>query len=268
MGTTNKKTGNQKTKEEALDEVFNQNNRKEWINKVDNKKTKPKKKITLLLTLLVIAIILLFSVLLCKDKIFAFIETNLPSVHSKITKLVGENSVSESQVSYSEIEASLASTKEDLKKAISKLKDLEDSNAELQAIVKDLKPYKETATSFQQEKNAWDTSIAMENPEVFLKYYEKMNPETAKSVYEILKADALIGETEQTYIKTINGLDDKKAAALIQELLKTDENLAVTILENLNVTKNTAILNNLETSVAAKLAKLRDPFENTHKTNN
>lgn len=242
--------------EKALDEVFSEKNRKEWIKDIDNKKHKSKKRLFLSLAM---AGGVLLTVLLFKDNIVvALVEANIPGVSEKLQTFLPEKV---EKISYEELEKKLSLAEKDLTDALGMIDEVKSQNSDLTKTIEELTPYKTKVDEFIEHKSEWDSQVAMENPQEFIKHYETMYPEVAKEVYSVLKADAIQTEEEQEYIKTINGLDNKKAAALIETLLDKNSSLVLNILDNLSVDKNTGILSSLKPEVAAKITVLRDPFK-------
>lgn len=163
-------------------------------------------------------------------------------------------------------------TKEQLivqnKKLASEKKALEDDKANLTKRISDndkeltrLKEIEANQEQFKAEKAAFDKSIAENDTNAYKQYYESIYPENADSIYrEIVQKDAVDKELKQ-YVQTFENMKKDAAAKVLEEMIGTDMDLVVRILNNISSEQRGAILGAMDSANAASVAKQMAPSE-------
>ena len=102
-------------------------------------------------------------------------------------------------------------------------------------------------------QNNIDSLIAKGDQAGFKAYFEQIDNQTAKSLYEqVLKAQQLSSDT-QKFISMYNAMDAKPAAKILEQLGDSKLNLVVDILKNMNKDKSAEILAKMSPSYASKV---------------
>ncbi len=101
--------------------------------------------------------------------------------------------------------------------------------------------------------------IALNDPKAYSSFYESIAPENAERLYQesIQKVD--IDKQFKDYISTFENMKKDAAAKILEELIMTDMDLVITILENLSSTKRSEVLSTMDPKNAASCAKLLSP---------
>ncbi|MFV0440927.1 MAG: hypothetical protein ACK5LV_06495 [Lachnospirales bacterium] len=133
--------------------------------------------------------------------------------------------------------------------------ELESANDEIDR----LKEFEDQYLAFLQEKEEFDTMVASEEPDEFISFYESMYAENAERVYADLKGIAIDSEEFEDYINTFSAMDPSSVAPIMEEMMITDIDLVVSILEELSSSVAGDILAEMPAEQAAILAKLMAP---------
>lgn len=154
------------------------------------------------------------------------------------------------------------------KKLASEKKGLEEDNktlsdriAENDKEITRLKEFEANQTKFQSEKAEFDQRIAENDLTAYKDYYESIYPENADSIYrEIVTQEAANKEIKQ-YVQTFENMKKDAAAKVLEEMIGTDMDLVVRILNNISAEKRGAILGAMDSANAAAAAKQMAPDE-------
>lgn len=131
-------------------------------------------------------------------------------------------------------------------------KEIESLNAE----IKRLKEFETAQLQFKAEKAEFDKLIALNDPKAYSTFYESILPENAQKLYQ-----EAVGQVQNTkefkdYIATFENMKKDAAAKILEELIMTDMDLVITILDNLTSTKRSEILATMDPVNAASCTKL------------
>lgn len=234
----------QETKEKKIQEVNND------IPPFKPKKRKKKKWLFIGL----IFIILVAAGFIFRQPLINFLRT-IPVVG----KLVPSTADSESALSKEELLIQYEKQKQDILTLEEKINVLEETNKDLQTRNVTLKEYENKYEDFLKQKEAWDQSIAENNPELFIEQFEKIYPETAAELYKTLKGEAINTKEQQALAKAVGEMDEDQAAKALEVLLTTDSELVQTIMKEMKDEKKSLILSSMTSQGAATVIKLISP---------
>lgn len=131
--------------------------------------------------------------------------------------------------------------------------------AELNSEVNRLKVFEGTQLQFKNDKEAFDQMIALNDPKAYASYYESILPENAEELYkQVVVADVKDAKLRE-YIKTFENMKKDSASAILEELILTDIELVITILENVNSEQRGDILSTMKAENAATCSRLLYP---------
>lgn len=243
MAKKNKKIKNEKEELELIDE------------EIDETENKPKKKkggclVKLLVFIIILAIpisLISFNVGNIRDKylrpgleMIPIIKNLLPPLEETDAQYQDEIVVDEKQ----EIIDSLTKEIEELNKEIDRLEEFE--KAQLQ---------------FKAEKEEFDKMIALNDPKAYASFYESIYPENAEELYKQAVSQEVSDKKFKDYIQTFENMKKDSAADILEELITTDMDLVITILENLSSEKRSEILSTMDPANAAACSRLLSPVE-------
>ena len=141
----------------------------------------------------------------------------------------------------------------------------ESSITELQASVERLQQFEENQRAFQEEKDQYYQEVVLGNGtemmDSFQKWYEKMDPETAERIYNLVVERFEQLKLDDEYVSTFEEMEAAQAAAIFTEM-SGDLDTVVKILRSLNADTRSAILGALasrDAVFAAKLTQLLAP---------
>ncbi len=235
--------------------------------KQKKKKTKKgKKKIIFLIVLLVllglIVSVFVFNVFNVRDEYVYPILRDVPVVGNWIPEEENGNENDE----YSGL------TKEQLivknKRLESEKKALEEDKKNLTTRISEsdkelsrLKELEANQLQFKAEKEEFDRRIAENDTKAYKDYYESIYPENADKIYrEEVKQEAADKELKK-YVQTFENMKKDAAAKVLEEMIGTDMDLVVRILNNIGSEQRGAILGAMESDKAAAAAKQMAPDE-------
>lgn len=129
----------------------------------------------------------------------------------------------------------------------------------LNAEINRLKAFEESQVQFKTEKEEFDRLIALNDAKAYSAFYESIAPENAERLYQEAVQKANIDKQFKDYISTFENMKKDAASKILEELIMTDMDLVITILENLSSTKRSEILSTMDAKHAASCAKLLSP---------
>ncbi len=143
----------------------------------------------------------------------------------------------------------LEEDKENLSKRIS------DNDAEMTR----LKEIEAQQVQFKNDKEAFDRMIAENDPNAYSAYYESVYPENADAIYKEVVAQQAVDKELKKYVQTFENMKKDAAAKVLEEMIGTDMDLVVRILNNISPEQRGAILGAMESENAAAAAKQMAP---------
>ena len=164
----------------------------------------------------------------------------LPPLESETDANVEEQPLDENQ---ERIDA-LTKEIEDLNKEINRLKEFE--NAQLQ---------------FKADKEQFDKMVALNDPKAYSSFYESIAPENAEELYKQAVNKEVTDKALKDYIETFENMKKDAAIKILEELIITDMDLVITILQNLSSEKRSEILSTMDPKNAASCSKLLSPVQ-------
>ncbi len=134
-------------------------------------------------------------------------------------------------------------------------KEIEDLNQEIAR----LKVFEQNQLEFKKQKQAFDEMIALNDPKAYASFYESIAPENAKELYKQAVNKEVQDKEFKVYIQTFEGMKKDAAKSILEELITTDMDLVITILQNLSSEKRSEILSVMDPKNAASCSKLLYP---------
>lgn len=136
---------------------------------------------------------------------------------------------------------------------------LEEKNSQNAIEIDRLREFEGQQLRYKQDKASFDERVAMEDPQAFADYYQKIAPENAEILYPLAAAQSENDNEVKRYISTFSEMDEEEAAAVLQQLIATDMNLVVAILRGMNNRAASAVLGSMDAAAAASVSKMMAP---------
>lgn len=163
-------------------------------------------------------------------------------------------------------------TKEQLivqnKKLIAEKKTLEEDKKTLTNKISDnskeiarLKEIEANQLKFQNEKAEFDRKIAENDIKAFKDYYESVYPENADKIYKEIVTQEAADKKLKQYVQPFESMKKDAAAKVLEEMIGTDMEQVVRILNNISSEQRGAILGAMEPANAAAVVKQMAPDE-------
>lgn len=242
MAKKNKKIKNEQEELELIDEDLDDD-----IEEVGKKK-KGKGLIKFLIFIIIIAIpIVLISLNVgnIRDKYLRPGLERIPIIKNLLPPLETDNEQTEEVVDEKQQTIdSLTKEIEELNKEITRLKEFENSQLE-----------------FKTQKEEFDKMIALNDPKAYSSFYESISPENAEELYKQAINKEVTDKRFKEYIQTFETMKKDAVATILEELIITDMDLVITILENVSSDKRSEILSAMDPKNAASCSKLLAPVE-------
>ncbi len=242
MAKKNKKIKNEQEELELIDEGLDDD-----IEEVGKKK-KGKGLIKFLIFIIIIAIpIVLISLNVgnIRDKYLRPGLERIPIIKNLLPPLETDNEQTEEVVDEKQQTIdSLTKEIEELNKKITRLKEFENSQLE-----------------FKTQKEEFDKMIALNDPKAYSSFYESISPENAEELYKQAINKEVTDKRFKEYIQTFETMKKDAVATILEELIITDMDLVITILENVSSDKRSEILSAMDPKNAASCSKLLAPVE-------
>lgn len=109
------------------------------------------------------------------------------------------------------------------------------------------------------DKDAFDREIFDRDPLAYKKYYDQISPKNAETFYKEAVVIEQASAEVKSYLSKIGGMDEKAAAAALEELIPTDIDLVVYIMRGLGDDKASLVLENMSRANAAIVIKVMYP---------
>ncbi|WP_341877186.1 MotE family protein [Defluviitalea saccharophila] len=134
-----------------------------------------------------------------------------------------------------------------------------DTIEKLESEIARLKEIEAAQIQFKEDKKQFDEMIATQNSADFIKFYKEMYPDTAAEIYERLVGEAKLVQDAKKYAEPFQTMDPENAAKVFEEMVSTDIDLVVLILQNIDSEQRAAILGEMNPTDAAKIVKTMAP---------
>lgn len=134
-------------------------------------------------------------------------------------------------------------------------KEIENLNQEIAR----LKVFEQNQLEFKKQKEEFDQMIALNDPNAYASFYESIAPENAQELYKEAVTKEVQDKEFKTYIQTFETMKKDAATSILEELITTDMDLVITILQNLSSDKRSEILSTMDPKNAASCSKLLYP---------
>lgn len=122
-----------------------------------------------------------------------------------------------------------------------------------------LKELEANQLQFKADKEEFDRRIAEGDIKAYLDYYKSVYPENADKIYrEEVKQEAVDKQLKK-YVQTFENMKKDAAAKVLEEMIGTDMDLVVRILNNIGSEQRGAILGAMDSKNAASVAKQMAP---------
>ena len=168
-----------------------------------------------------------------------------------------------------------------LSEAIARIQELENENlslneaisanadtiANLTSEVARLSPYEAYQKNYEELKRQFDEQIVFGNdytgnyaadPDTYISWYEKMDPENAAAIYQMAIEKRASSQVIVDLSKTYSKMKAAQAATILEEMTGDEEKVA-SILANMSQANAASILQNMNSTYAAKITLLMYP---------
>jgi flagellar motility protein MotE (MotC chaperone) len=105
----------------------------------------------------------------------------------------------------------------------------------------------------------FDERIAMGDPAAYADFYERINPQTAESLYPKAAAERDASKAARDYVAAFAGMDEASAARILDRLTDTEMDLVTKILLGMNAAARGAVMAEMDPDNAAAAAKFMSP---------
>lgn len=127
------------------------------------------------------------------------------------------------------------------------------------AKVKNYNALNKKYTKLVKDKIALDAVLAKADSSQFIKYYEKMNPQVAQSMYSSLNGktmqDKELSKNMKKIVAYYSSMEADTAAPILSKLYSNNRGLAVSVFSNMNSTTVTDIMAAMDANTAQKLTQ-------------
>lgn len=134
-------------------------------------------------------------------------------------------------------------------------------NEKLRTEIQRLKEFEDAQVEFQRIRSEFYEEVVYSDKgpgaEEYKKWYEGMNPSLAESLYKQVIIQLEESSAFQEYVSTFTNMKPKAAAAVLEEM--TDLNQVAKILNAMNADSRGAIMNQMSSEFAAKVAAIMNP---------
>ena len=238
---------------------------------------KSNKLIIALVTVLIVLIWLAIFVLLVKldvggfgSKVLYPVLKDVPIINKILPAASDEQIGIDSKYPYTTLSEAIARIQElenenlSLNEAISQNAD---TIASLTAEVARLSPYEAYQKNYEELKRQFDEQIVFGNdytgnyaadPDTYISWYEKMDPENAAAIYQMAIEKRASSQVIVDLSKTYSKMKAAQAATILEEMTGDEEKVA-SILANMSQANAASILQNMTSIYAAKITLLMYP---------
>ena len=122
-----------------------------------------------------------------------------------------------------------------------------------------LKEFEQNQVQFRHDKEAFDREVGFGNTVGYENYYKQISPENAESIYrEVIGINNQNAEFKR-FVSTYENMDETSAARIFDQMVRTDLDLVVNILENISSEHRAAILAAMTTNAAEQATRRMAP---------
>ncbi len=132
---------------------------------------------------------------------------------------------------------------------------------ELNKEIARLKEFENAQLKFKAEKEQFDKMIALNDPKAYATFYETIAPENAEKLYKEAVNKQVVDKKFKDYVQTFENMKKDAATKILEELITTDMDLVITILQNLSSEKRSEILSTMDPKNAVSCSKLLYPAQ-------
>lgn len=242
------------------------NPKKEKKDKKKNKNKKEKKKGKLLFLLIAAVVIgalvavLFFNAGNIREKYLRGTLEKIPVVKNILPE-ENENSDEFSGLSKEALASKARTLNEENKKLEDEKTALNDEIKSLNDEMVRLKEIEANQLAYKNDKEAFDRMIAENDPDAYRTFYEEIEPETAKEIYEEIIGNSQKDKELKKYVQTFENMKKDAAAKVLEEMMGTDMDLVVQILNNTSNEQRADILASMDAENAAVCARQMAPEE-------
>ena len=118
-----------------------------------------------------------------------------------------------------------------------------------------LKEYENEYIKLKAIKEKQDKAIAINNTSAYKQYFSELYPNEAKEIYELVLEQEKYDADFTNYIQAFSEMDAKKAALVIEQLARTDFDVVIKIVNNLEANVAADILSEVDTAYASMITK-------------
>ncbi|MBP7176330.1 MAG: hypothetical protein KBA53_08985 [Thermoclostridium sp.] len=117
------------------------------------------------------------------------------------------------------------------------------------------KQIEQQLAELEADKKELTRLIAAGNKDGFQQYYEKIDPETAKKIYEELAKEDVVSQEYKTLAKPYLEMEPANAATILTELAANDMPMVVNLMGAMKADVTAEIIQSMEPKLAAELMK-------------
>ncbi len=226
------------------------------------KKGKGKKIISIVLKALILLIVLfIISFVIVKNNLFGLKNSPLRNVLMNvpyINQLLIDEEIEEGKgreellLENNEYEIKIQSLQEQLQTSLTKVDNL-------QLEIDRLSQLEEDYLSFIEEKEAFDLEVASGDKVNYANYYSSIYPENAEDIYRQIVSDIKTDEEAKRYISRFESLNASSCAKILEELVFTDLDLVVNIIDGMAVDKSAEVLEKMDSTNSSTILKRLTP---------
>ena len=122
-----------------------------------------------------------------------------------------------------------------------------------------LQEIEDNQLQFRADKEAFDRMIAMNDPAAYANFYASIAPENAQTLGPQAESAANRAKEVTNFLKTIGAMEEKEAALMLTEMIRSDLDLVVSIIKDLPADFSGGILTAMEPRDAATIVKRWSP---------
>ena len=122
-----------------------------------------------------------------------------------------------------------------------------------------LKEFERNQVEFKKDKEAFDREVGFMDTERYEVYYEQISPENAENIYREVIGINSASKEFKNFVSTYENMDETSAAKIFDQMVRTDLDLVVSILENISSEHRAAILAAMTTSAAEQTTRHMAP---------
>ncbi|MCQ2978361.1 MAG: hypothetical protein MJ245_01030 [Clostridia bacterium] len=127
-------------------------------------------------------------------------------------------------------------------------------NESLDEIIR-LKEYENEYIKIKKNKEKQDKAIALNNTQSYRNYFESLDKNEASELYKLVIEQEKYDIDFTNYVSAFSQMTPQKAALVIEQLARTDFDVVLKVVTNLDATVASAILDQVDTAYASMITK-------------